>query len=85
MSARWNVRRVPDHRCGFIDEAPHLGTQVGKFNREAVVHMSNDLTHDFERRVLDQQDIDADLGPKTGLDRGLYQQCTGVRDIGEDP
>jgi hypothetical protein len=35
--------------------------------------MSNDFSHDLERRVLAQEDKDADMGPKAGLDRCARQ------------
>jgi len=62
------MQRVFDHRCRIIHEAPQLGTQVGILNRKTVFEMSNDFTLDLERRVLVQEDEDADLGTKAGLD-----------------
>jgi len=62
------MQRVCDHRCRIIHEAPQLGTQVGIFNGETIFDMSNDFALHLERRILSQEDKDADLGPKAGLD-----------------
>jgi len=62
------MQRVCDDRSCVIHEVPELETQVGIRNREAVFDMSNDFTHDLERRVIDQEHIDADFGPQAGLD-----------------
>jgi len=62
------MQRVCDHCGRIIHETPQLWIQCGILNREAVLHMSNDFALDFERGVLSQEDKDADLGPKAGLD-----------------